>query len=113
MRGFARSLALVVMTTSVTLVQAVPATAVRVHEMTVQGTVAAIESARIQIKTGQEQSGELSSWYPIDAKTTIKRGSRTVRIADAKITIGERVVAIVDHPAEGPMRTKEIRLAAR
>ena len=113
MRGFARSLVLIVMTTSVMLVHAMTATVARAHEMTVQGTVAAIEGTRIQIKTGHEKAGEPSSWYPIDEKTTIKRGSKTVPSAEAKISSGERVVAIVDHPAEGPMRTKEIRLAAR
>jgi hypothetical protein len=89
------------------------ATMVLAHEMTVKGTVAAVEQARIQIKTGQEKAGEPAAWYPIDAKTTIRRGGKTVTLADAKIRAEERVVAIVDHPAKGPMRTKEIRLAAR
>jgi hypothetical protein len=89
------------------------AVAVLAHEMTVKGTVAAVEDARIQIKTGQEKAGEQAAWYPIDAKTTIKRGSKTVSLADAKIRPEERVVAIVDHPAKGPLTTKEIRLAAQ
>lgn len=88
-------------------------TLVLAHEMTVKGTVTAVEDARIQIKTGQEKTGEQPAWYPIDAKTTIKRGNKTVTLADAKIRAEERVVAIVDHPTKGPMRTKEIRLAAQ
>ena len=60
-------------------------TLVLAHEMTVKGTVAAVENARIQIKTGQEKTGEQPAWYPIDAKTTIKRGNKTVTLADAKI----------------------------
>jgi hypothetical protein len=83
------------------------------HEMTVKGTVTAIEAARIQIKTGEEKAGEQPGWFPIDDKTIVKRGSKTVTLADAKITVEERVVAIVDHPTKGPMRTKELRLAAQ
>jgi hypothetical protein len=86
--------------------------AVAAHEMTVRGTVAAIEPTRIQIKTGEEKPGQAPAWYPIDAKTKIKRGSKTVAFAEAKIAVDERVVAIVDHPTKGPMTTKEIRLAA-
>jgi mono/diheme cytochrome c family protein len=42
------------------------------HEMTVRGTVAAIEPDRIQIKTGQEKVGEQPAWFPIDRSTTIR-----------------------------------------
>jgi len=83
------------------------------HELTVRGTVAAIETTRVQIKTGEEKAGQPPAWYPIDAKTKIKRGTKTVTFAEAKIVIDERVVAIVDHPTKGPMTTKEIRLAAQ
>lgn len=85
---------------------------VRAHEMIVQGTVAAIEATRIQIKTGQEKPGEPAAWFPIDESTTIKRGQKTVTLEDAHIKVDERVVAIVDHPDKGPLKTKEIRLAA-
>ena len=86
-------------------------TTLRAHEMTIKGTVAAVEKARIQVKTGLEKSGEPPAWYPIDDKTKIKRGQETVNLAEAKITVAERVVLIVDHPSRGPMKTKEIRLA--
>lgn len=83
------------------------------HEMTVMGTVAAIETNRIQIKTGKEKPGTAPTWYPIDEKTRIKRGAKTVNLDAAKIKVDERVVIVVDHPDKGPMRTKEIRLAAQ
>ena len=83
------------------------------HEMTVQGTVAAVETSRIQIKTGKEKAGAAPEWYPIDAKTKIKRGKKTMTFAEARIEVNERAVLIVDHPTKGPMVTKEIRVAPR
>ena len=83
------------------------------HEMIVRGTVAAIEPARIQIKTGQEKAGQQPEWFPIDRDTTIRRGTKTVTLEEAHIKVDERVVAIIDHPDKGPMKTKEIRLAAQ
>lgn len=85
------------------------------HELTVQGTVGAIERARIQVKpivdkTSDKPAGK-PEWYPIDEKTAIKRGTKTLTFDDAKIKVDERVVVIVDHPDKGPMKTKEIRLA--
>ena len=87
-------------------------TLVIAHEMTVQGTVVAVEATRLQIKTGKEKPGVSPTWYPIDNKTKIKRGTKAMTFAEAKIVVDERVVAIVDHPTKGPMTTKEIRLAA-
>jgi hypothetical protein len=86
---------------------------VSAHEMIVQGTVAAVETSRIQIKTGKEKAGVAPEWYPIDAKTKIKRGQKTMSFAEAKIELNERAVVIVDHPTKGPIVTKEIRMAAR
>jgi hypothetical protein len=87
------------------------------HELTVRGTVGAIERARIQVKPIADKPGEKPAgkpeWYPIDAKTAIKRGDKTLTFDDAKIKVDERVVVIVDHPDKGPMKTKEIRLAAQ
>jgi len=83
------------------------------HEMVVKGTVAAVEAARLQVKTGQEKAGVAPTWYPFDAATKIKRGDKAVSVADAHIAVDERIVLIVDHPDKGPMKTKEIRLAAR
>ena len=82
------------------------------HEITVKGVVAAVEASRVQVKTGEEKKGQAPQWYAIDAKTKIQRGTAVVTIAQAKIKTGERVVLIVDHEANGTMRTLEIRLAA-
>ena len=81
------------------------------HEIIVRGTVAAIEKTRIQIKTGEEKKGQAPAWYPIDSGTRIKRGDAIVTFEQARIKADERVVAIIDHPDKGPMKTKEIRLA--
>ncbi|HYN09773.1 MAG TPA: hypothetical protein VES67_20490 [Vicinamibacterales bacterium] len=81
------------------------------HEMTLKGTVVAVEQARVQIKTGKEKQGDQPAWYPIDASTKIKRGKKEVTFAEARIAPEERIVIIVDHPDKGPMRTKEVRLA--
>ncbi len=83
------------------------------HEITVKGTVAAIEPSRIQVKTGEEKKGQAGAWYPIGAKTKIMRGKTTLSFKDAKIAAGERVVVLVDHDADGTMKTLEIRLAER
>jgi hypothetical protein len=83
------------------------------HEMIVKGTVWAVEASRLQVRTGEEARGSKPSWYPIDRTTRIRRGDKDVTRAEADIRVDERVVLIVDHPDQGPMKTKEIRLAAR
>jgi hypothetical protein len=67
------------------IVMGLAAVPLRAHEMTVKGTVAAIEKARIRVKTGLEKTGEQPVWYPIDDKTTVKRGRATVKLAEAKL----------------------------
>ena len=101
------------LTLAVAILAVVAVAIPRAHEMTVQGTVAAIEASRIQIKTGKEKAGTSPEWFPIGAKTKIKRGKKTVTLAEAKIDVNERAVLIVDHPTTGPIVTKEIRLAPR
>ena len=88
-------------------------TAVVAHPMTFKGTVAAVESKRIQIKTGEEKKGESPEWFEINAKTKIVRGKTTLTFDKAKIAVGERAVVSVDHGADGVMRAVEIRLAAQ
>jgi hypothetical protein len=83
------------------------------HEMVVKGTVAAIEPARIQVKTGEEKKGQAPTWYAIDAKTKVVRDKSDVSLAQAGIKTGERVVLTIDHQADGKMKTLEIHLAAR
>lgn len=94
------------------LIVVVP-TVVLAHPMTVMGTVAKIESTRIQVKTGSEKPGDEPAWYPLDDKTVFKRGDKVVSLADAKIKVAEKVVLMIDHSAEGQMKTTEVRLPAR
>ena len=63
------------------------------------------------MRTGEEKKTETPAWYPIDAKTRILRGKMVVTFEQAKIVVGERVVAIVDHESDSKMRTLEIRLS--
>jgi hypothetical protein len=93
---------------SVALVMAA-ALSIAAHEMTLKGTVAAVEARRIQIKTGEEKQGESPDWFAVDAKTKILRGQTRVTFQAAKIQVGERIVATVDHDVA---RAIEIRLAA-
>jgi hypothetical protein len=83
------------------------------HQMTVKGTVAATEPKRIQVKTGEEKKGESPEWVVVDAKTKILRDKTVVTLEQAKIKIGERVVVVADHGADGVMKALEIRLAAQ
>jgi len=93
---------------------AVAATVVLAHEVTYQGTVLAVEAARVHVKTiDLKTKKEEDAWFAIDKTTKVKRGEKSVQIADAKIAKGERIVVIVDHDAETKMLAKEIRLAAR
>ena len=85
---------------------------VRAHEITVKGTVAAVEAARIQVKTGEEKKDAAPTWYAVDAKTKTLRGKTAVPFAQAKIKAGERVVLVVDHGANGVLKTLEIHLSA-
>ena len=82
------------------------------HLMTIKGTVAALEPARIQVKTGEEK-GATPGWYPIGAKTKILRGKKVVTFTEAKMSVGERVVLNVDHASDGTMTTLEILLSER
>jgi hypothetical protein len=84
---------------------------VSAHSITVQGTVVAIEATRIQVKTVDDKKAEHTDWYAVDRDTLVKRGAKTVKFADAKITAGERVVVIVDEHGETKNLAEEIRLA--
>ena len=90
----------------------VGAASVLAHEITIKGVVAAVEPGRIQVKSGAEKKDQQPAWYPIDAKTKIQRGQKTVTFDQAKIRVGERVVVLVDHQPGGTMKALEVRLAA-
>jgi hypothetical protein len=83
------------------------------HEITVKGTVAAVEARRLQVHSGEEKKGQAPAWYSIDAKTKIMRDKTAVTFEQAKIKVGEKVVVIVDHESNTVMKALEIRLAAQ
>ena len=86
---------------------------VSAHPMTLKGVVAAVEPARIQIKTGDEKQGDAPAWCAIDDKTKIFRDKLVVTFAAAKITVNERVVILTDHGADEKLVAVEIHLAAK
>jgi hypothetical protein len=87
---------------------------VRAHPMTHQGTVLTVQPTRVQIKVVDEKTKkEDSLWFIVNKNTKVKRGEQTVTYTDAKITIGERIVIIVDMDAETKMVATEIRLAQK
>jgi hypothetical protein len=88
--------------------------AVLAHPMTHQGTVLAIEPARIQVNTVDDKTKkEEKVWFVVNKDTKVKRGEKIVTYADAKIAVGERIVVIVDMDAKTKNLVEEIRLAAR
>lgn len=100
-------------TVAAVLAIALGTAAVFAHPMTFKGTVASVEPARMQVKTGEEKKGETPPWLVIDVKTKIFRDKTVVSFAQASITVGERVVVNVDHNADGVMKAVEIHLAAK
>lgn len=86
---------------------------VSAHAVTYQGTVLAVEPARVQVKTVNEKKAIQSMWFAVDKGTLVKRGTKAVKFADAAIAPGERIVVIVDEHAETKNLAEEIRLAAR
>jgi hypothetical protein len=92
---------------------AVAAPAVWAHDVTHRGTVVAVETARLQVKTVDAKTKkEDTQWYNVGPKTRTKRGEKVVPYADANITTGERIVLLVNHDSEAKMVITEIRLAA-
>ena len=84
------------------------------HPMTYQGTVLAVQPAKLQVRAVDpmtKKEGDL--WFVVDKDTKVKRGEKTVSYAEAKIAVGERIVVIVDMDAETKMLAEEIRLAPR
>ena len=103
----------VITTVVIAIVLLVPSAA-QAHPMTHQGTVLAVEPARLQVKTIDEKTKkEDRLWFVVDKNTKVRRGDKPVSYADAKITVGERVVIIVDMDAETKMLATEIHLAAK
>jgi hypothetical protein len=91
----------------------VAAPRVLAHEMTIKGTVAGIEAARIQVKTGEERKGQQPTWFAIDQKTKIMRGKQALSLSEANIAVGEPVTLVVFHESNVPLKTLEIHLPGR
>jgi hypothetical protein len=86
---------------------------VRAHPMTYQGTVMAVESSRLQVRTVDPMTKkEGPIWFVVTKDTKVKRGDKTVAYADAKIAKDERIVVIVDMDATTKNLAEEIRLSA-
>jgi hypothetical protein len=89
-------------------------TTVAAHPMTHQGTVLAVEPARVHVKTVDDATKkEESIWFAVDKNTRVRRGEKTVAYSDANIAVGERIVVTVDMDARVKMLATDIRLAAR
>jgi hypothetical protein len=90
------------------------ATIVVAHPMTHQGTVLAVEAARVEVKTVDQSTKKTQNiWFVVDKDTKVKRGEKTLSYAAAKITVGERIVVTVDMDAKTKMLATEIRLASK
>ena len=89
------------------------ASAVIAHEQTFTGIVAAIETAKVQVKvTDAKTKTQTSMDFGVTTKTKIYRGDKTVSLADAKIQKDERIAVTIDHDAPGHNATV-IRLAVK
>jgi hypothetical protein len=81
------------------------------QESTYLGTVAAVEPARIQVRTIDDRTKQESTvWFAIDRDTRVTRGDGAVPYAEAKIARGERIAVIIDPAARTRMRAIEVRL---
>ena len=83
------------------------------HQITLMGTVLAVQPAKVQVKTIDDKTKkEDIVWFAVDKNTTVKRGDKRVTYPAAKIIKGERIVITVDHDAKIKMLATEIRLPA-
>ena len=87
--------------TSVTaLLLLVVTTSVLAHTMMFKGTVAAIETKRIQLKTGEEKKGEAPAWFEISARTKILR-EKTMMTLEQEIRYFEQLRSLPEHAIRG------------
>ena len=87
--------------------------ALHAHSIHILGTVLAVEPARVEVKTIDDQTKkEQEIWCAVDQNTKVKRGDTLVKFADAKIVKGERVAVTIDHDAKVKNLATEIQLAA-
>ena len=95
------------------LVISLAASVASAQESTYLGTVGAVESARIQVRTVDDRTKQESThWFVVDRDTKVTRGDAVVPYPEAKIAPGERIAVIVDPAARTKMRALEVRLGA-
>lgn len=84
------------------------------HDVLYPGTVLRVEPERLQVKTvDPDTKKDVNLWFTITKDTKVKRGDTLVPYANAKIVKDERIVAVVNHDAEGRNVATELRLAVR
>jgi hypothetical protein len=90
-------------------------TGVQAHLITYKGTVAKVEGSRIQVKTLNDEGEEHPEpqWFSPIETTKILRGDTRVTLDEAGITVGERIVVIVNHRSDDDAPVVEVRLAEK
>lgn len=88
---------------------------VSAHPMTIKGVVVAVEKTRVQVAPLEDKDDKPGKpeWHVIGPKVKILRGDKAVTFANAKISVDERIVLMVDHGSDGKMTVTEVRLAAK
>ena len=67
---------------------------VAAHEVTVKGTVEAVDRARVQVKVVDAAGTDAdTAWFAVTDNTTVKRGDKTVPFAEVKV--GESITIVV------------------
>jgi hypothetical protein len=87
------------------LMTMIPVSAHEGHKHTIMGTIASVQSSRIEIKA---TTGKTAS-VVLDDKTHILRGTARVKAADLKV--GERVVATAIETKDKKMVAQDVRVA--
>ena len=89
----------------VAMMTMIPVSAHEGHKHTIMGTIASVQSSRIEIKV---TTGKTAS-VVLDDKTHILRGTARVKAADLKV--GERVVATAIETKDKKMVAQDVRVA--
>lgn len=87
-------------TTGVLLVAGV--IGVAAHETTYKGTVESTDTARVQVRTIDDEGkvADKATWFAVTEATKVTRGDTAVPFVDARAKPGERIVVVVAHGDE-------------
>ena len=96
---------LMAMVAMVAMMTMTPVSAHEGHKHTIMGTIASVQSSRIEIKA---TTGKTAS-VVLDDKTHILRG--TVRVKADDLKVGERVVATAIESKDKKMVAQDVRVA--